>query len=138
MLGLTKQERLVIYLLVILCVSGGIIKLAKEHISSGKDAQLEQRIIEFRKRAQKIDSLLVATPEKREKSKSGKTIKLININEAGIEELKTLPGIGEKTAKNIIEYRTEIGKFTTVEELLNVKGIGEKTLEKIRGVITIE
>jgi len=138
MLGFTRQERLVIYLLVILCVAGGTIKLIRGYISSKDSVELEQRIIEFRKRAQKIDSLLAVDSEKREKSKSKRTLKLININEAGVEELKALPGIGEKTAENIIKYRAEIGKFTTVEELLDVKGIGEKTLEKIRGVITIE
>lgn len=35
----------------------------------------------------------------------------ININVAQIEELITLPGVGEATANKIIEYRKENGKF---------------------------
>ena len=35
--------------------------------------------------------------------------KLININTATLEELKTIPGIGDARAKAIIEYRKKIG-----------------------------
>ncbi|MBN8705069.1 MAG: helix-hairpin-helix domain-containing protein [Bacteroidetes bacterium] len=59
-------------------------------------------------------------------------IKPLNLNRAGLEELTTLPGIGEKTATNIIGYRSINGKFKSSTELLNIKGIGEKKLERIR------
>ena len=61
---------------------------------------------------------------------------LININTATLEELLTLPGIGESKAKNIIEYREE-NKFKTIEELKNVNGIGESLFEQIKNKITI-
>ncbi len=63
---------------------------------------------------------------------------LVNINTAGEAELVTLPSIGEKTAKNIIEYRTKNGKFAGIEELKNVKGIGEKTFLKLKERISAE
>ena len=63
---------------------------------------------------------------------------LVNINTAGAEEMETLPSIGEKTAKNIIEYRTTHGKFIKIEELKKVKGIGEKTFLKLKERISAE
>ena len=62
---------------------------------------------------------------------------LININTAGIEELTTLPGIGDVKAEAIIKYRSEVGKFKTKEELLNDEGIGEALFEKIKDNITV-
>jgi competence protein ComEA len=62
----------------------------------------------------------------------------LNINTATAKELKMLPGIGEKTAANIIEHRTQNGNYTEPKSLLKVKGIGKKTLEKINGLIIFE
>ena len=61
--------------------------------------------------------------------------KKININEANIEELETLPGIGETRAKDIIDYRNTIGFFEEIEDILNVKGIGEFTFDKLKDLI---
>lgn len=61
---------------------------------------------------------------------------LLNINAASVEELQTLPNIGEATAQRIIDYRTQHGNFTNVDDLQNVKGIGPKTLEKLRPFIS--
>ena len=57
---------------------------------------------------------------------------LLNINTATVEELQTLPNIGEATAQRIIDYRTQHGNFASVDALQNVKGIGAKTVEKLR------
>lgn len=62
---------------------------------------------------------------------------LININSASIEQLCTLPGIGDVKARSIIEYRRHNGVFKKTDELINVSGIGDSTLNKIRGSITI-
>jgi len=62
----------------------------------------------------------------------------ININNSTIEELILLPGIGEKTAENIIAFRDKNGNFRRVDDLVNVPGIGSKKLEKIKKHIIIE
>lgn len=62
----------------------------------------------------------------------------INLNSAGIKELAQLPGIGEKTAVKIVEYRNSIKKFTSLNQLLNVTGIGESKFQKIKKYIFID
>lgn len=62
-------------------------------------------------------------------------IGLININTASLEELMQLPGIGEATAKLIIEYRST-NKFNSIEDIMNVSGIGEGKYNKIKDLIT--
>lgn len=56
---------------------------------------------------------------------------LININEADIETLAELPGIGPARAKKIYDRRITHGNFQSLFELMDVKGIGKKTLAKL-------
>lgn len=53
----------------------------------------------------------------------------INVNTAGYYDLMRLPGIGEKRARAILDWREEHGGFSTPEQLLEIRGIGEKILE---------
>ena len=62
---------------------------------------------------------------------------LVNLNTAGVQELTTLPGIGESLAKRIVDYRTEHGPFESPEALMEVSGIGEKKLEELRDYVTV-
>lgn len=62
---------------------------------------------------------------------------IVNINEATIEELCKLPGIGESTAESIIEYRESKGGFKNIEELKQIKGIGSSKYDKIKNNITV-
>lgn len=57
---------------------------------------------------------------------------IVNINEASESELETLPGVGPATAKAIVDYRTQHGRFRSVDDLLNVRGIGPAKLEQIK------
>ena len=60
----------------------------------------------------------------------------VDINNASVEELTTLNGIGETKAKAIVDYR-KTHCFTKAEDLTQVKGIGEATVAKNKKEITI-
>jgi competence protein ComEA len=62
---------------------------------------------------------------------------VVNLNTATATQIATLPGIGEKAAQRIIEYREKNGGFKKIEELMNVKGIGEKSFLKLKPLITV-
>ncbi len=62
---------------------------------------------------------------------------LININTATQTELETLDGIGPSTAKKIIDYREENGKFKSIEEIQNVPGIGDAKYAGIKDDICV-
>ena len=61
----------------------------------------------------------------------------INLNTATASELEKLPGIGQKVAARIVEYREKNGPFRKVEELMNVQGIGEKSFLQFRSQLTV-
>lgn len=58
-----------------------------------------------------------------------KQLKAVNVNTASASELAaSLPGIGEKKAKAIIDYRKKHGKFKSSKDLEKVTGLGEKSV----------
>ncbi len=61
----------------------------------------------------------------------------ININTAGKEILMTLPGIGERKACMIIDYRESHGGFNSAEDIMNIQGIKEGVFNKIKDKITV-
>ena len=61
----------------------------------------------------------------------------INVNTAGYYDLMRLPGIGEKRARAILDWREEHGGFSAPEQLIEISGIGEKTLEGLLPYITV-
>ena len=62
---------------------------------------------------------------------------LISINTASLDQLMTLPSIGESKANSIIEYRNQNGSFKDIIDLKNVTGIGDSIFEKIKEKITL-
>jgi len=62
----------------------------------------------------------------------------ININTASKEELDTLSGVGEATAKKIIDYREKNGPFKTIDDIKNVSGIGDSKFNNFKDMITVK
>ena len=62
---------------------------------------------------------------------------LININTAQVNELMTLPGIGQSRAESIITYRQENGRFNTIDDIMNVSGIKDAAFSKIKDLICV-
>lgn len=67
-----------------------------------------------------------------------KAAKGVNINTAGLQELMTLPGVGESRANAIIQYRSEKGAFRSPEELKRISGIGDKIYERMKEHVRIQ
>ena len=67
----------------------------------------------------KITPLVVAEP----------VPKAVEVNEASLDELQTLPGVGLAMARSIIEARP----YAKYADLEKVKGIGPKKLDELRG-----
>lgn len=62
----------------------------------------------------------------------------ININTADLSELQEIPGVGEKKAQSIMEYRELNGNFQSIEQLQEVQGIKGKTFDKVKDYITVK
>ena len=60
----------------------------------------------------------------------------LDLNTATVEQLDTLPGVGEVTAGRIVAYRSA-HPFTTVDELLEVPGIGQRRFDQLKDLVTV-
>lgn len=59
---------------------------------------------------------------------------IVDINKASAAELSYLPGVGDARAKVIISHRP----YRTIEDLKRVPGIGEKTFEKMKPRVKVD
>lgn len=61
----------------------------------------------------------------------------VNLNVADAAALEALPRIGPATAAQIIDWREANGGFATIDDLRNVPGIGEKTFDGLKDLVTV-
>ena len=66
------------------------------------------------------------------------TIRKINVNLAGLEELRTHPCINYYHAKAIIAYRQQHGPFTSVKDLLRIKIIDKESFKEMKEYLEIK
>ena len=62
----------------------------------------------------------------------------LNINNASIEQLEKIKGIGSKKAQAILDYRMLHGNFESIDDLTKVKGIGSKFIKKNRAWLSAQ
>ena len=73
--------------------------------------------------------------EGEEKFNTKKSIRLINLNKAGIKDLKTIYGIGDVLAKRIVKFRERLGGYYAVSQLKEVYGIDSAMIPTINNFI---
>lgn len=83
------------------------------------------------------------TPKKLEESLAGVVEDSVNtvgvdLNIATPSLLTHISGINATIAKNIVDYREEIGRFTSRKELLKVKRLGQKAYEQCAGFLRVD
>ena len=61
---------------------------------------------------------------------------MVNLNTADLVSLETLPGVGEVTAKQILDYR-EKHRFTKIEDIMKVNGIGPAKFAKMKDFLEV-
>lgn len=107
-----------------------IVVYTNDEISKMKEENIKIEYIEKECVCPEIKNDACITEEKKENT-------LVNINIASLEELMTIPKIGESKAKDIIKYREENNGFKNIEEIKNINGIKDATYESIKEYITI-
>jgi competence protein ComEA len=60
------------------------------------------------------------------------------LNTATVDDLRRLPGIGQKRADAILALRAHLGRFRAIEDLLKVKGLGRATLKRLRPLVRLD
>ncbi|WP_280670210.1 MULTISPECIES: ComEA family DNA-binding protein [unclassified Dysgonomonas] len=76
--------------------------------------------------------------DNKEKSKGKLTEgQTVDLNNANVEALKRIPGIGDAFAKRILDYRNALGGFVSLEQLKEVKGFSDKKLGKCASYMCI-
>jgi competence protein ComEA len=125
--------------------AGGYLpQAAKDYLNQAKILMDEEKIVVYSRKEvegftedQLTESVYYGEYAVTEQSKNDSKLDLVNINEADLEELMTLPGIGESRAQLILEYRENTGEFQSIEEIQQVNGIKEGLFEKLKDKITI-
>jgi competence protein ComEA len=62
----------------------------------------------------------------------------VYLNQASVDELRRLPGVGAKRAEAILVLRQRLGRFQRVEDLLRVKGVGRGAVKKWRPLVRLD
>ncbi|MFZ5891105.1 MAG: ComEA family DNA-binding protein [Myxococcota bacterium] len=60
------------------------------------------------------------------------------LNRASIEDLRHLPGVGQKRAEAILALRQKLGKFKRPSDLLRIRGIGPRRLKQLMPKLLVD
>jgi comEA protein len=61
----------------------------------------------------------------------------ISINDASVDQLDEIPGVGPSIASKIIDHRERNGPFRSLQQLTEVSGVGPKMFENIKDLIRL-
>lgn len=89
-----------------------------------------------------VEKAHLAVNHKRKKtgrySATNKTLIRIELNGASADELKKLPGIGEKLSSRIVKFGKSKGGYKSVDELQKVYGLSPEVFENIKGQLYVD
>ena len=85
-----------------------------------------------------IEILTVDEAEEQHAAQEAESDGKVNINTADVEELKTLPGIGDAKANSILAYREQHGAFASIEDIKNIEGIKDGVFARLEDCIKVE
>lgn len=71
------------------------------------------------------------------KTSSGTVVVRVNLNQATVEELETIPGFTRAFAEEVVDYRANYGGFQNTRELVDVLGMSEAEYVIARRYITL-
>ncbi len=150
LLGFTKNELQIILFLLVAFFIGLVVFIIKEKQNNPKllnfNYQAEDSMFFASMEEIASDDTLPMLEKKQDEIKNTNGLlkkknippgKIISINSAKVSDLITLPGIGIKTAENIVSYRQKYKGFKSIDELAYVKGIGKTKLNKIRNMLSL-
>ncbi len=134
---MSKQQLYLVgllFVLVLLAVPGFFMEPPKQEQTqdSGQIKELDSSV-----RSRIPGTTLNLQPTSEEQRQEILFSRKININEASLEGLQEIPGVGEATAQRIVNFRKEGGVFYRVEDLTKIKRIGARTVENMRPHITV-
>jgi len=136
----TDKESVAIGFLAITFIIGMGINYIRDRIAEDRLEEtiplMLKEIAEFEKTSAMVEARIKEREDTFRLNEDG-SLRYIEINKAGLEALKLLPGIGPVIAERILTRRKNEGPFERVEELLSVKGIGVKKLKKIEKFIVM-
>ncbi|USA52050.1 ComEA family DNA-binding protein [Acinetobacter sp. C32I] len=119
----------------ILCLGGVTHLHAQQFDQSYQQWKAQQQARDQQLAKQANNNYYLARPTQQQTSKqNSSSVNIqgdkISLNQANLQQLQMLSGVGEKKAQAIMEYRQKHGGFKSIDELMNIKGIGPKLLEK--------
>ncbi len=118
-----------------------IVIYTNEEVNEMKEKNIIIQYVEKECNCPKLtnDACITSNDDKQENNNENEKNenKKISLNNASLEELQNISGIGKSKAEAIIKYREENNGFKDISELMNIKGIGESIFEKIKDSITI-
>ena len=58
----------------------------------------------------------------------------VDLNTAGVDAMTTLPGLGEKKARAVLEYRLAHGRFQSLDEVAQVPGVTQDMIDECQSL----
>jgi competence protein ComEA len=135
--GLTKLEVMALLFVISSITVGAIVHIfssdAEVLVPSPKEQSSYELLQKEKKEVEKKLGKSSSSGNSTTKVKKLTPGERININTAGIFELMRIPGVGEKTAADIVALRINLGgKFSHLNQLKRIKAIGDKKLARLK------